>query len=1114
MDIPQTFYDRVEYLFPYPIASCLSKFRETEKGIEKINAFIKLFDIIIKYCTIIALCNYFSDRKNDEACDSPVLNFLKDGKSDSTGWLEILKLILKNYLSRRDEFFVPELCSFIFDSDDKLTENIERLEEGINISGKILDKQGGLYVEKLEVLVIELLEELSFLQNYPLIKPIIVTPQGENFSLNAYRCMGSDTNFKYDRITCKSPFTLQKLQLLNPQKKELLELHPFLFPCICKECQRTHIFIFDYIYSDKVNYIYPVENHRLPCTSVKKDLEQIVSRSVPLRKQIYYEDLWIESRAYREKNLAEKYKLLELVGSGGMGDVYKALQINLGTIRAIKILPQNLCGNLKYIKRFEREARLAARLEHENIVRVIDVGETVMERYIVMEYIEGKTLRDVLNDRESLPEEEIIYLAKAIASGLSWIHQNDIIHRDIKPENIMIDINGKVKIADFGISKSTGSPRVTAVGAPIGTAQYLSPEQASGHGEVGFYSDIYSLGIVLYEMMTGRFPYEFKDDNPFSIAYTIINTDVTPIKETAPGISSNLEALVMKCLEKDPKRRYPDAQEILKNLKTISEKNNGTEEASSPFLEGLSWSGKSTQEVGPIVERHTFEAKDAQEIKEKDRANSDSEIKYSNLLGSVLSKGYMTDEEKQIIKSAREKLNISSEQNIRIFSEVKDKYKEKIDRVRTQREDTEETLEQKVKACIKKGNEYYDRKNYNSAVKEYKAALELSDTPDIHNSIGAAYCLLGRYDRAIIEFEASLKLDRNNSLAIRNLNHIYGLKKSNITRKMYGENNEGGKSDIHIDEEKLKTASERYRQFLDRLWSKTYVTDKEQKEIDLMKKKLHLPEDISLNIEREVERENEDRLKARETYRMDVMDMAITSYTTLLENLWNKGYLTEEDKKYMQMQKEEYNLPGDISEQIEKDVEATVKAKDKERIEKAIKEYKELLNDYWNKGFLSQKEKETLEKYRIQNRLPDEKILSIEKDIKNRYYKNKIELAINKEGPARADSDNWPVEDYRKPSYPSFVSREKELEELLSYAMSSDKMEQDMAFWALLNTFETLIKELNMDKRDWATPSFVKSLRKAKHIIPKEKARLISLIDNIFKGLTRSTRRFGVSNKS
>ncbi len=1108
MDIPQTFYDRVEYLFPYPIASCLSKFRETQKGVEKINAFIKLFDVIIKYCTIIALCNYFADRKNDEACDSRVLNFLKDGKSDSAGWMEILKLILKIYLSRREEFFIPDLCSFIFDSDNKLTENFERLEEGINISGKILDKQGGLYSEKLEVLVIEILEELSFLQNYPLIKPIIVTPQGENFALNAYRCMGSDTKFKYDRITCKSPFALQKLQLLNPQKKELLELHPFLFPGLCTECQRTHIFIFDYIYSDKVNYIYPVENHRLPNTSVKKDLEHIVSRSIPLRKQIYYEDLWIESRSYREKNLAEKYRLLELVGSGGMGDVYKALQINLGTIRAIKILPQNLCGNLKYIKRFEREARLAARLEHENIVRVIDVGETGLERYIVMEYIEGKTLRDVLNERETLPEEEVISLATAIASGLSWIHQNDIIHRDIKPENIMIDINGKVKIADFGISKSTGSPRVTAVGAPIGTAQYLSPEQASGHGEVGFYSDIYSLGIVLYEMVTGHFPYEFKDDNPFSIAYTIINTDVTPIKETAPNISSNLEAVVMKCLEKDPGKRYRDAQEILKKLKNISERNNETEEARPAFFEGLRWSGKSTQEVGP--EKDILEEKKLVDTEEKinNKAISDSKIKYSRLVESVLSKGFMTEEEKEIIKSAREKLNISSEQNIRIFSEVKDKYKEKINRARNQREDTAGNVEEKVRVYIEKGNEYYERKNYNSAIKEYKAALELSDSPDIHNSIGATYCLLGRYDRAIIEFEASLKIDRNNALAIRNLNHIYGLKKRNITRKMYGDNIEEERNDTQVDKEKLKKASDHFREFLEKLWSKTYITDKEQKEIELMKQKLQLPEHVSRHIEREMERENEDRVKARETYRMDVMDMAITSYTTLLENLWNKGYLTEEDKKYMKLQKEEYNLPGDISEQIEKDVESNVKAQDKERVEKALKGYRELLNDYWRKGFLSQKEKEGLEKYRIQNRLPEERILVIEKDIKNRFFKNKIELAINKEGHDMADIDDWPVEDYSKPSVPSFVSREKELEELLSYAMSSDKMEQDMAFWALLNTFENLIKELNADKRDWATPSFVKSLRKAKHIIPKEKARLISLIDNIFKGLTRSTRRF------
>ena len=254
-----------------------------------------------------------------------------------------------------------------------------------------------------------------------------------------------------------------------------------------------------------------------------------------------------------DTEFSEKYKLLELVGTGGMGEVYKSFQTNLGSLRAIKILPVTLSSNIKSIKRFEREAKLTARLEHENIVRVIDVGKYDLERFIVMEYIEGETLRDILVERNTLPEDYVIELTTAIANGLNWIHENDIIHRDIKPENIMIDIGGKVKITDFGISKSTISAALTAVGMPLGTAQYFSPEQA-GIGEIKFYSDIYSLGVVIYEMLTGVFPYEFRDDNPIAIAYTIVNTAPEAIRNKIPDISPEFEHILMTCLEKDPKK--------------------------------------------------------------------------------------------------------------------------------------------------------------------------------------------------------------------------------------------------------------------------------------------------------------------------------------------------------------------------------------------------------------------------------------------------------------------------------------------------------------------------------------------------------------------------------
>ncbi|HPZ09260.1 MAG TPA: protein kinase, partial [Candidatus Eremiobacteraeota bacterium] len=1111
------------------------------------------------------LCDYYGTKKNNSETDNLIWDFLQD-QHDLSSWFEILKHILRTYKQRKEEFFLPELLNFMFDDAGNPTENYEKLEEVIRIVNKFdskgyeAEKQSTFYFEKLEILLIELLEELSFLQEYPLIKPIVITPYGDNFVMNAYRCMGSNTNFKDDRINCSSLFSLQKIHLLRPKKKEVLELYPLFLSHTCAECRRTHLFIFDHILYDTINYIYPLENHRLSSPDFKKDVEQFLNRKLLLRKKIDYSDIWKDMSYYKEKNLGGKYKLLELVGSGGMGDVYKALQTNLGAIRALKILPKNLSSNIKYIRRFEREARLAGRLEHENIVRVIDVEETDTERFIVMEYIEGRTLRDILIEKVCLPEEQVINLAISIASGLCWIHQNDIIHRDIKPENIMIDINNKVKITDFGISKATGSTRFTAVGVPIGTAQYLSPEQAGGPGEVSFYSDIYSLGVVIYEMLTGTFPYEFKDDNPISIAICVISSPVIPIKDKLPQISQDMESIVMKCLEKDPVNRYKNASELMEDMQKLIEKRKkaditnklitkGKTENSRPFLEGLRWSSAPVQrrtdfsgeekisidEAKRIAEEIEDKFKDMVDLtvkgkhippivrtsdpgissEESNKILTENEYEYTSIVESFLSKGYMTAQEKEYIKFEKERLNISTEQNLKIFSEVKNKYKEKIDKIISKRGNGQKIKqflkvtkkEEKALSYLDSGKYYYDKKNYNSAIEEYKKGLDFADMPEIHNYLGEAYYALGRIEMAIKEFEKTISIEPDNAIAINNLKYLYVeiKKRSKATRK-WKEKIEDLSNKLEDDylikeEERIKKASNSYRQFVEDLREKSYLTDKELEKLEEQKNSLNLPDEIAHDIEKDIQ----DKIHARESSKLEMLDMAITNYRRFLENLWSKGSLTEEDKKYIILQQKEYNLPDDIALQILKEVELATRTKDKEGLEKSLAGYEKYLNDFWKKGFLTQAEEDWLKGYKAKNKLTTEEVINIENNIKNKY-RDKIKMAEYYQDKEEENVENWTIEEHLKDKLnsSSCVDKEKEIEELLSYLMSSDKMEQNMAVWALLNIFKFLKQSLNEGDTEWATPSFIRSLKRAREIIPKDKIRIINLIDSILNNLMDS----------
>jgi serine/threonine-protein kinase len=260
-----------------------------------------------------------------------------------------------------------------------------------------------------------------------------------------------------------------------------------------------------------------------------------------------------------------RYRVLKRLGSGGMADVYLVEDQQLGRRVALKLLYRRFAEDEQFVERFRREASSAAGLQHPNIVAIYDRGEWDGTYYIAMEYLEGKTLKQLVREHGPMPPEAAIGVAIQILRAARFAHKRGIVHRDLKPHNVMLDEEGRAKVTDFGIARA-GASDMTETGSIMGTAHYLSPEQAQGQ-PVDARADIYSIGVVLYELLTGRVP--FDAESAVTIALKHVSEPPVPPSELNPAVSPGLESVVLRAMEKDPRARFADADEFIAALEDV-----------------------------------------------------------------------------------------------------------------------------------------------------------------------------------------------------------------------------------------------------------------------------------------------------------------------------------------------------------------------------------------------------------------------------------------------------------------------------------------------------------------------------------------------------------------
>ena len=331
----------------------------------------------------------------------------------------------------------------------------------------------------------------------------------------------------------------------------------------------------------------------------------------------------------RGQKINDRYQIIRSIGEGGMANVYLAHDMILDRDVAVKILRGDLADDEKFVRRFQREAIAASSLSHPNIVEMYDVGEDNGKYYIVMEYVEGKTLKSLIKKRGALTLPEVIDIMQQLTSAISCAHDSNIIHRDIKPQNVLIKEDGIVKITDFGIAMALNSNELTQTNSVMGSVHYLPPEQANGKGAT-LKSDIYSLGIVMFELLTGKLP--FRGENAVEIAIKQMKNQIPSVCSINENIPQSVENVILKACAKNPKNRYNTVKEMYADIETCLDEDR-LEEKRYVYPYSETEEIEDTKEVKTIKEVEKQETTELDEIEENEEKNSN---KFIIILGIVI----------------------------------------------------------------------------------------------------------------------------------------------------------------------------------------------------------------------------------------------------------------------------------------------------------------------------------------------------------------------------------------------------------------------------------------------------------------------------------------------
>ena len=320
----------------------------------------------------------------------------------------------------------------------------------------------------------------------------------------------------------------------------------------------------------------------------------------------------------------DRYSIIRTLGEGGMANVYLAYDTILDRNVAVKVLRGDLASDEKFVRRFQREALSASNLYHPNIVQIYDFDQEDGQYYIVMEYVEGKTLKQLLKRRGSLTITEVIDIMSQLTDGMAHAHDSYIIHRDIKPQNIMILDNGMIKITDFGIAMALNSTQLTQTNSVMGSVHYLPPEQAAGRGST-IRSDIYSMGILMYEHLTGSVPY--KGDNAVEIALKHLKEPLPSIREKLPELPQSIENIILKATAKNPQNRYKDAREMHQDIITAMDESRINEpKYVYPYKDNELEKTRNLDEAIEIIKKEEKEKKEEMTKKEKEETKNEKKL--------------------------------------------------------------------------------------------------------------------------------------------------------------------------------------------------------------------------------------------------------------------------------------------------------------------------------------------------------------------------------------------------------------------------------------------------------------------------------------------------------